>query len=104
MPQPLPRMQCVHHTPGDFAKSSTAITLQHSVHVPHARSGTTREEASAPASAAAAGFEAVSSELMLIAFASNCVRCRGSRSSSLRLLRAGVVHIDGIDRRAGAHE
>jgi hypothetical protein len=67
--------------PGGFSKSSTAITLQHSVQVPHALPGTTRDNASAAASGAAGGLEELSSELMLIAFASNCVRCRGSRSA-----------------------
>jgi hypothetical protein len=42
-------MQCEHHTPGSLPKSVTAMTLQHSVHVPHARPGTTRDKASASA-------------------------------------------------------
>src|SRR5437016_6223498 len=109
MPHPLPRTQCRHQTPGAFSKSSTAITLQHSVQVPHALPGATRDKASAAASGAAGGLAEFASELMPIAFARNCVRCRGLRSGSvqdnaLRLLRTGIVHIDGIDRRAGADE
>src|ERR1044072_8854707 len=50
MPQPLPRTQCAHHTPGSLLKSATAMTLQHSVHVPHARPGATRAAARATGS------------------------------------------------------
>src|SRR2546421_4480289 len=52
MPQPLPRTQCGHHTPGSLPKSATAITLQHNVQLPHARPGTTRDSARAAASCA----------------------------------------------------
>src|ERR1700719_305137 len=40
MPQPLPDTACLHHTPGGFANSSIAGTLQHIMHVPQARPGT----------------------------------------------------------------
>src|SRR3984893_17675876 len=39
MPQPLPDTACLHHTPGGFANSSIAGTLQHIMHVPQARPG-----------------------------------------------------------------
>src|ERR1700730_2767811 len=39
MPQPLPDTACLHHTPGGFAHSSIAGTLQHIIHVPQARPG-----------------------------------------------------------------
>src|SRR4051812_5332031 len=76
MAQPFPRTQCRHQMPGGFSKSATAITLQHSVQVPHARPGATRDNASAAASRAPGGLAELASELMPIAFARNCVRCR----------------------------
>jgi len=79
----------VHHTPGGFSKSSTAITLQHSVHVPHARPGTTREEASAAAAGAAAGLGEFPSELMPIGSA-----LQGRTVS----LRSGARPVEVCDR------
>src|SRR5215470_11506622 len=40
MLQPLPETACLHHTPGGFANSSIAGTLQHIMHVPQVRPGT----------------------------------------------------------------
>src|SRR5271165_5071134 len=42
MPQPLPETACLHHTPGGFANSSIAGTLQHIMQVPQERPGTSR--------------------------------------------------------------
>src|SRR5262249_53379171 len=40
MPHPLPDTACRHHTPGGFANSSIAGTLQHIMQVPQVRPGT----------------------------------------------------------------
>ena len=42
MAQPPLRTTCGHHSPGGLLNSATAMSLQQSVQVPHARPGTTR--------------------------------------------------------------
>src|SRR5882724_5716801 len=40
MTQPTPRLQFGHHTPAGLSISAIAMTLQHSMQLPHSRPGT----------------------------------------------------------------
>src|SRR6185503_7989815 len=103
MPQPLPRMQWVHHTPGFLSKSMTAMTLQHSVHVPHSRPGTT-------CLSAAAGSSLVNSRgasVVIPAPDRHPLHYGPARAlSSLESgdVRASRLDIDRIERLARSHE